>query len=98
MQATRQAHVGLFLLTSLTIGCGTSGGTRADALWREYRDTAREPSTNDDDAALFAVDQALERASLVRAVLARNPNIEVAREGLRGRSQKSRRRRPSTTR
>jgi outer membrane protein, heavy metal efflux system len=82
----RASVVRLFIgLTSISLvsGCATGSGRREDALWREYRalDGTRDGAA--DDAHLFANEQALERSALVAAVLARNPTVAAAREGLR---------------
>ena len=73
---------GAFLTTFLTTGCAAGAHQREDALWRGYRELAGAPEAHD-DAPLFAGDKQLDREKLVRAVLARNPSIAVAREGLR---------------
>ena len=56
---------------------------REEALWREYRELARAREAHDDAAALFAGSAELDRTALVKGVLARNPSVAAAREGLR---------------
>ena len=69
-------------LTLLLIGCGAGAqARREDALWREYRELAR--ADRDDGSTLFAGEAELERAALIEAVLARNPDVAAAREALR---------------
>jgi cobalt-zinc-cadmium efflux system outer membrane protein len=76
--------------------CGLSGSSvlvaacaagpsarRRDALWAEYRSSARVADRYADGATLFAEAKALDRAALVEAVLARNPDVAATREGLR---------------
>ena len=67
---------------SMASSCAT-GSRREDALWREYRELAAAREVAADDGPLFASEQPLERAALVAAVLARNPSVSAAREGLR---------------
>jgi outer membrane protein TolC len=84
MRTTLRGFVAGLLTTSMAIGCAPGLGNREDALWREYRDQARATTTYADAATLFAADAPLDRAVLVSAVLARNPTVAAAREGLRG--------------
>lgn len=68
----------------LLVAC--SAGTdarRRDALWTEYRRDARAMEARRDDANLFADGSALDRDALIANVLARNPSVGAAREGLR---------------
>ena len=72
---------GLALLTSI-VGCGAGTRAQEDVLWRAYWQPAHSPA--DANAAnLFANADELERRALVEAVLARNPSVDAAREGLR---------------
>jgi hypothetical protein len=67
----------------LVIGCRVGAQQREEALWREYRELARVRDADGDAAALFAGVAELDRAAVVRAVLARNPSVAAAHEGLR---------------
>lgn len=58
-------------------------GRRRDALWTEYRREARTADAYRDDANLFAESTELDRGALIASVLARNPDVDAAREGLR---------------
>ena len=58
-------------------------GRRRDALWTEYRRGVRAADEHRDDANLFAETKELDRGALIASVLARNPDIDAAREGLR---------------
>jgi outer membrane protein, heavy metal efflux system len=80
MQATLRI-VGVIGIT-LT-GCSAGGRQRQDALWREYRQLAPARDASELNAELFADAKVLERTALVSAVLARNPSVAAAREGLR---------------
>jgi outer membrane protein, heavy metal efflux system len=78
-----RAIAGLTITTSIATGCTIRAGNREDALWREYRELARTRDAHPDDAAPFTNARELDRPELVAAVLARNPSIAAAREGLR---------------
>ncbi len=67
--------------TSLLLGCAPSTRARQDALWRAHAAGAR--AVHDDGVTLFAGAVQLERAALIEAVLARNPDVDAARAGLR---------------
>lgn len=56
---------------------------RRDALWTEYRRSARTAEARGDGASLFAEAEVLDRGALIESVLARNPDVDAAREGLR---------------
>lgn len=83
MRARLPGPIAGLLMTSVTIGCAAGGGTREDALWRQYRDAGRARAAQADGAELFATDKHLDRETLVAAVLARNPSVDAAREALR---------------
>lgn len=74
---------GLTITTSMVTGCAVRAGNREDVLWREYRELDRTRDARVDGAVLFAGSSHLDRAALVAAVLARNPSLAAAREGLR---------------
>jgi outer membrane protein TolC len=69
--------------TSIASSCAVGAGNREDALWREYRELARARDTHTGGESLFANAKELDRGALVAAVLARNPSVAAAREGLR---------------
>ncbi len=83
MRASIPRIAGAFLISYVTTGCAAGTRPREDALWREYRELAGARDAHDDDSRLFATDKELDRAALVRAVLARNPSVAAAREALR---------------
>lgn len=80
-----QAKIFLLMVTGswLWAGCRIGAQPREEALWREYRELARARDAHGDAAPLFAGATELDRAALVKAVLARNPSVSAAREGLR---------------
>lgn len=69
----------------MLLGACSAGpnGRRRDALWTEYRRDVRGADAYRDDANLFAESQELDRGALIASVLARNPDVDAAREGLR---------------
>ena len=71
--------------TSLLLAACSAGpnGRRRDALWTEYRRGVRAADPQRDDANLFAESKELDRGALIASVLARNPDVDAAREGLR---------------
>lgn len=76
--------IGLFSTFSIA-ACATSTSSRESALWREAapRRAADRPQAGAGAARLFPGDERLEREALIEAVLARNPSVNAAREGLR---------------
>ncbi len=84
-----QSHVvrgALIGLAGSILWFGCSAGVdrrRHDALWAEYRRESRASVAKRDAGALFAEAKELDRAALIEAVLARNPDVAAAREGLR---------------
>ncbi len=70
--------------TSMASSCAPGTGPREDALWRAYRESGAPREAPAEDARLFETDAPLDRAKLIGAVLARNPSVAAAREGLRG--------------
>lgn len=70
---------GLTITTSIASGCAVRTSQREDSLWREYRELGRARGAPD----LFANAKELDRGVLVAAVIARNPSVASAREGLR---------------
>jgi outer membrane protein TolC len=86
--AALEARIMRAFLFGLTVGLvsmtGCAGSTRReDVLWREYRELGKAREGHADDARLFAGGQPLERATVVEAVLARNPSVDAARAALR---------------
>lgn len=82
MRSITSPITGFVLSTYLSTGCAGSAHQREDALWREYREHAGAREAHD-EAKLFAGDKQLDRSKLIRSVLARNPSIAAAREGMR---------------
>ena len=82
MRASSAGRRGLTLISITMIGCTTAPTQRTDALWRTYRDGAAA-RTESVDVVLASGDARLDRTALIRAVLARNPSIDAAREALR---------------
>lgn len=80
----RALMLGLAGTSLLAAACGARvDSQRRNALWAEYRRSARSPAAQDGGAALFAGAADLDRGALLAAVLARNPSVERARAGLR---------------
>jgi outer membrane protein, heavy metal efflux system len=82
MAALAARASGAVMAVVVAAGCG------ATAAERRYDDMLAESSrwpafASDDGAGLFAGDAELDRAELVRAVLARNPDVESARQAWR---------------
>ena len=71
--------------TSLLLVACSAGvdARRRDALWTEYRRDTRAAESKRADAQLFADGEALDRGALIAHVLARNPSVDAARQGLR---------------
>ncbi|HVV88673.1 MAG TPA: hypothetical protein VHE35_36765, partial [Kofleriaceae bacterium] len=68
----------------LMVGCAARADAhRYAALWSETRPLAAPPSLGDAEPALADASGALDRGALVAAVLARNPDVAAARDGLR---------------
>jgi cobalt-zinc-cadmium efflux system outer membrane protein len=74
-----------FAGSSLLLVACTAGtdARRRDALWTEYRRDTRATEAKAADAELFVDGNELDRGALIANVLARNPSIGAAREGLR---------------
>ncbi len=82
--ATWIAWGGALAAGALTIGCGSAGQRRYDGMLTELDRGAPQSVTSvDDGIRLFAGAAELERAALVQAVLARNPDVEAARQAWR---------------
>jgi cobalt-zinc-cadmium efflux system outer membrane protein len=67
---------------ALAAGCGGSLGSVHDQ-YRAQLDALRRSAPARDDAPLFVDAKALDRAALIDAALARNPDVESARQGWR---------------
>jgi outer membrane protein, heavy metal efflux system len=85
MRSTRylRRFAGLTIGLVVVGGCATAASRREESLWQTYRELAQPKNTPASGSTLFASSAVLDRGELVRAVLAHNPNVAVAREALR---------------
>ncbi len=73
----------VFAGVALIIGCGSTGQRQYDGMLTELRGAGRPSQPIDGGRDLFAGAAELDRAELVEAVLARNPDVEAARQAWR---------------
>jgi outer membrane protein, heavy metal efflux system len=80
-QMAARAGCGVLVGAALLVGCGSAAERRNDQMLGELG--RMRPVPRDDGRQLFAGAAQLERAAVVEAALARNPDVDAAREAWR---------------